>query len=100
MKLEPRRLSRSKIDLFLECPRCFWLDQKMGVKRPSMPGFSLNIAVDHLLKKEFDTHRAIGQPHPLMKAYGINAIPAIHQDLDSWRNNFKGVSFLHPKTNS
>ena len=51
---EPHKISRSKIDLFIECPRCFYLGERLGVKRPSMPGFTLNIAVDELLKKEFD----------------------------------------------
>ena len=52
------KLSRSKIDLFVECPRCFYLDNKLGVSRPKGPSFTLNIAVDALLKREFDTHRA------------------------------------------
>ena len=30
------KLSRSKIDLFLECPRCFYLDRKLGLGRPSI----------------------------------------------------------------
>jgi len=40
------RLSRSKIDFFTECPRCFYLDNKLGTKRPGFPSFNLNIAVD------------------------------------------------------
>jgi hypothetical protein len=51
------KISRSKIELFTECPRCFYLEVVKGVKRPSMPGFSLNSAVDELLKKEFDILR-------------------------------------------
>ena len=31
------KLSRSKIDLFSSCPRCFYIDNKLGVKR--VPGF-------------------------------------------------------------
>ncbi|MCR4274486.1 MAG: PD-(D/E)XK nuclease family protein [Candidatus Campbellbacteria bacterium] len=96
---EPFKLSRSKIDLFHECPRCFYLDRRLGVGRPSMPGFTLNVAVDHLLKKEFDIHRAKGEPHPLMTAYGIDAVPFEHKDLDIWRENFKGVQYVHPESN-
>ncbi|MEK9157320.1 MAG: PD-(D/E)XK nuclease family protein [Patescibacteria group bacterium] len=48
-----------------------------------------------MLKKEFDTHRARKSAHPLMKAYGIKAVPFLHQDIDLWRENFKGVRFLH-----
>ncbi len=42
------KLSRSKIDFFFECPRCFYLDNKLGTKRPGFPSFNLNIAVDEL----------------------------------------------------
>ena len=92
------KLSRSKIDLFLECPRCFYIDNKMGVKRvPGYP-FSLNSAVDHLLKQEFDIHRAKDQQHPLQKEYGIDAKPAPHEELDEWRRNFGGIKYLHEGT--
>ncbi len=96
---EPFKLSRSKIELFLGCPRCFYLDRRLGVGRPSMPGFTLNTAVDHLLKKEFDFHRAEGSAHPLMKAYKIDAVPFRHEMIDEWRENFKGIQILHRPTN-
>jgi len=92
------RLSRSKIDLFVECPRCFYLDNKLGVRRPGMPAFNLNLAVDTLLKKEFDIYRTQQKPHPLMEEYKINAIPFQHQDLDKWRENFVGFQYLHEPT--
>lgn len=97
--VEPFRVSRSKIDMFLECPRCFYLDRRLGVGRPSMPGFTLNIAVDHLLKKEFDMHRAEQSKHPFMERHGIDATPFAHDALETWRNNFKGVEVLHEPTN-
>lgn len=92
------KLSRSKIDLFLECPRCFYLDNKLGVKRPPGFPFSLNSAVDALLKQEFDAHRANGEQHPLQKEYGIDARPVAHEMLNSWRENFVGVQFFHGAT--
>jgi len=52
---EPFKVSRSKIELFTQCPRCAYLDLKLGVKRPETPTFTLNNAVDALLKREFDT---------------------------------------------
>ncbi len=96
---KPFALSRSKVDMFLKCPRCFYLEQRLGVKIPSGPGFSLNSAVDHLLKKEFDIRRAQGVAHPLMAAYGIDAIPARHEELEIWRENFKGMRVIHKPTN-
>jgi CRISPR/Cas system-associated exonuclease Cas4 (RecB family) len=96
---EPFKLSRSKIELFLECPRCFYLDRRLGVGRPPGFPFTLNAAVDYLLKKEFDIHRAEGSAHPLMKEYGIKAVPFEHEKMDEWRENFKGVAHFHRPTN-
>lgn len=92
------RLSRSKIELFNECPRCFYLDNKLGTARPRGPAFTLNIAVDALLKKEFDEHRIEGSTHPLMEKYAIDAIPFKHKNMNTWRENFEGVEFKHPET--
>lgn len=92
------RLSRSKIDLFIECPRCFYLDNKLGTKRPSMPSFNLNIAVDELFKKEFDVHRKNKTPHPIMTKYGVDAVPFAHKQMDEWRDPFVGVTFKHGAT--
>jgi hypothetical protein len=92
------KLSRSKIDLFLECPRCFYLDNKLGTKRvPGFP-FSINSAVDYLLKQEFDFYRVKEEQHPLQKEYGIDARPMAHDELDEWRRNFGGVKYLHEPT--
>jgi len=88
--LELYRLSRSKIDLFINCPRCFYLDRKLGVAQPPGFPFSLNSAVDKLLKKEFDLHRAKGTTHPLMKAYGIDAVPLAHEKMNEWRDSLRG----------
>ena len=97
--LEPFRLSRSKIDLFFECPRCFYYDRRLGIQRPPGFPFSLNSAVDHLLKQEFDIHRVKGIKHPLIEKYGVDAIPVKHKDLDKWRTNFTGIQYLHKPTN-
>ena len=96
---KPFKLSRSKIDLFLNCPRCFYIDRRLGTGLPPGFPFNLNSAVDHLLKKEFDSYRDQQLPHPLMTEYTIDAIPYQHKDLNIWRENFKGVQYHHPDTN-
>lgn len=96
---ESFKLSRSKIDLFIECPRCFYLDRRMGVGRPPGFPFNLNSAVDLLLKKEFDIHRAASKAHPLMKTYGLDLVPFSHPKMDEWRENFKGVQFYFEPAN-
>ncbi len=92
-------VSRSKIDLWHNCPRCFYLDRRLGVGRPPGYPFNLNSAVDTLLKKEFDIHRVNNNRHPLMETYGIDAVPFKHAELDVWRENFKGVRCHHKPTN-
>ncbi len=96
----PFRLSRSKIDLFVKCPRCFYLDRRLGIAQPPGYPFSLNSAVDKLLKKEFDIHRAKGTSHPLMKTYGIDAIPLAHEKIDEWRDSMRrGITLAIGGTN-
>ncbi len=97
---EPFRLSRSRIDLFMNCPRCFYIDRRLGVDRPPGFPFSLNSAVDTLLKKEFDMHRAQGSAHPLMAHYGLDAIPFAHPRMDEWRDSLRrGIQYHHQLTN-
>lgn len=95
----PYKLSRSKIEDFVRCPRCFWLDRRMKISQPSMPPFLINSAVDELLKREFDTYRAKGEQHPWQIEFNVKARPFSHADLDKWRTNFTGVQHLHEPTN-
>lgn len=92
------KLSRSKLELFMDCPRCFYLDNRLGTARPPGFPFALNSAVDTLLKKEFDIHRAKDETHPLIDKYGVDARPVAHEELDIWRENFKGIQHVHPAT--
>ena len=86
---KPFKISRSKIDLFVECPRCFYIDRRLGTGRPPGFPFNINSAVDTLLKAEFDVHRAAGTPHPLLEAYGLDAVPAPHDQIDAWRRELQ-----------
>lgn len=95
----PFKVSRSKIELFMQCPRCFWLDVRLKITRPNSPPFNINKAIDELFKKEFDVYRGKKQPHPLMVEFGVDAIPFTHDQLDTWRDTFVGVSTLHEPTN-
>lgn len=95
----PFALSRAKVGLFLECPRCFYLDRRLGISRPAGWPLNLNAAVDALLKREFDAFRARGEPHPLMREAGVNAVPHAHPELRHWRSAARGVRVLHAPTN-
>jgi len=69
------KLSRSKVDSFLNCPRCFYMDRRLGIGQPPGFPFNLNSAVDNLLKNEFDYYRSLQKPHPYIERLGLNAVP-------------------------
>lgn len=89
------KISRSKLELFTKCPRCFWLDVKYKVKQPPSFPYTINSAIDYLFKQEFDHYRGLGQPHPIMQEAGIDAIPYSGPEIDTWRDTFSGVQFHH-----
>lgn len=92
------KLSRSRLELFLECPQCFWFLMNKKISRlPSYP-YAINQAIDGLLKEEFDQHRKNGTQHEVMKKYNINAIPFNHPEMDNWRNTKRGIQFKHSAT--
>lgn len=98
MNNKPIQLSPNSLNLFLECPRCFWLQKKQGIKRPQPFPYALNIAVDILLKQEFDSYRAKNEVHPLLIANNIPAKLFSNQKLlNQWRSNFTGIRYYDSK---
>lgn len=95
----PFKISRSRIENFISCPRCFYIDRRLGIDKPPPYPYTLSSAVDKLLKKEFDIHRASRTIHPFMKHYGIDALPMAHELIDEWRNPKQGIRYLHKETN-
>ena len=97
---EPFKLSRSKLELFINCPRCFYLDRRCGRGQPPGYPFTLNSAVDALLKREFDHYRQEHKPHPIMVENGVDALPFAHEKMDVWRNALTGgITYYHQATN-
>jgi hypothetical protein len=88
-------LSRSRVALFIECPCCFYKTVKWNVRRPDSLPFTLNNAVDTLLKKEFDHYRMLQIPHPLVSGKGMSFVPAQLPQIEEWRNPRKGIRYRH-----
>ena len=86
-----KSISRASVDLFCECPRCFYLQHRFGLKRPPVFPFTLNAAVDRLTKMEFDIYRKSQTPHPLIKQYELDLIPLEHKEMENWRNSRRGI---------
>ena len=97
----PYEVSRSRIEAFINCPACFWLDRVKGVKFPGMPPFLLNSATDTLLKKDFDQYRELQKPHPFMDRNGLShLVPFQHADFHSWTQSLQlGFRTYHESSN-
>lgn len=97
----PYEVSRSRIEAFINCPACFWLDRVKGVKFPGMPPFLLNTATDTLLKKDFDKYRELQKPHPFMKRNGLgHLVPFKHKDFHQWTQSLQlGLRTYHKESN-
>ena len=94
----PFKLSRTKIDLFFECKRCFFLDQKLGIKRPHGTPLVLSNRIVEDLKKELNICREEKSIHSKVEELNKNLIPLSHTKLEEWKSSFKGTAFLHDST--
>lgn len=92
------RLSPSRLNLFLECPLCFWLSEQ-GVHRPSGPFPSLPGGMDRKLKVYFDKYRAEGKLPPELEGKVEGKLFEDVKLLDVWRNNRKGLSWKDDEGN-
>lgn len=88
------RISRSRLENFFNCERCGWLEIRHGIRAPSLP-FNLNIAVDELLKKDFDQSRREGSVPPVLRNKGFNFVPFSHPNIEAWRDTKRGLERKH-----
>ncbi len=102
---EPYELSRSRIETFIGCKACFWLQQIGNVKPPQMPAFTINTTTDILLKRDADAVRG-KLSLPLWEENGLgHMIPFEHEHLENWTNSLnygKDDTFfnvIHEETN-
>ena len=97
--LLPYELSRGKIENFMKCRACFWLDRVKGVHFPSIPGFNLNSNTDILLKRDMNKFRG-REAHPVFAKNGLpHLIPFAHGDLEKWTSSLHfGLSPQHLNT--
>ena len=96
---KPFVISRSKIDLYLRCKRCAYLDMRLGIKGPKSFPYNLNSRIDILLKNEFDKARSEKKKTFYQKEANIDCIPFSHPELEIWREPFKAARFHHKETN-
>ncbi|MBU0687624.1 MAG: PD-(D/E)XK nuclease family protein [Candidatus Margulisbacteria bacterium] len=87
------RLSPSSLNLYLDCPRCFWLQFNKGIKRPSGPFPSLPGGMDIVIKKYFDTFRAKGELPPELEGKVEGKLLKDMELMRKWRNWRTGLRY-------
>ena len=94
---DPFPINRTKLDLYRDCRRCFYLDVVKGIRRPHGPPQVINTTIVQLIKNEYDYHRENQTQPDVLK--NLHLIPIKHKNLEMWRNPFVGVKFVHKKSN-
>ncbi len=87
--------SPSSLSLLKDCPRCFWLHFNKKIRRPAGIFPSLPGGMDKILKIHFDNFMERGILPPELK--GLKDVKLFNdkEKLDLWRNNRKGIQFIH-----
>lgn len=94
----PLALSRTALEDFAQCPRCFYLHRSQDLKGLRRIPLTLAVATDALLKNEFDAIRSSGASHPIWERENLDVRAYAHPELDLWRSNFKGLRVTHAAT--
>jgi len=87
------KLSWSNLELFNECPRCFYFEVRYKVRRPS--GFPLNFnnAIDRMMKDEMDMLRSKDvKLHPI-EISGKEFVLSLNNGLGKWRQSSHGLCY-------
>jgi len=94
------KISRTTWEKFINCPRHLYLEKIKKIPLVRSPVFTINLAVDTLLKNEFDIYRKKQEPHPVFKKYNLNYVPYKTEEakLKKWRHNFTGIKAISKKT--
>lgn len=95
MKNQEIRLSPLALNLFLECPRCFWLRYRKGIKRPEGYHPTLLTRMDVEIKNYFSKFRGSLPPELENKVNG--KLIADLNLLKQWQNTRKPVLVFYPE---
>jgi len=90
------KLSPSALWLYQDCKKCFWQHHNEKKRRPSGIFPSLPSGMDKVLKNYFDSFRPNRIP-PEIKETGAKLFVDMEK-LKVWRNNFKGIQWIDPKS--
>jgi len=80
------KLSPSALGLFLDCPRCFWLEKNRKLKRPRGIFPSLPGGMDRVIKTYFDGYRQDGGLPPEVQGKVLGRLFQDLARLNRWRD--------------
>ncbi|OGX21091.1 MAG: hypothetical protein A2Y00_06040 [Omnitrophica WOR_2 bacterium GWF2_43_52] len=80
------RLSPSALNIFLDCPKCFWLEKNRSIKRPRGIFPSLPGGMDSVIKTYFDTYRTKDAMPPEVKGKLQGKLFSSMSKLEKWRS--------------
>ncbi len=88
-------LSPYTLNLFDDCPRCFWFHMVKGIlyRRPEPPTSTLPRGMDGLIKKYFDSYRRKKILPPEIKPF-LEGFLVDEGIIKKWRNWKTGLSFV------
>ena len=93
-------LSATSLALFNECPRCFYLQVKEGIRRPHGIPMPLYTKMDLLIKDYFDQFRSKGELPPQLEGLVEGRLFDNQELLRKWRNWRTGPTFIDEKANA
>ena len=80
------RLSPSSLNIFLDCPKCFWLEKNLSIKRPRGIFPSLPGGMDSVIKTYFDTYRIKNAMPPEVRGKLPGKLFSNMNKLEKWRS--------------
>jgi len=88
----------SGLNLYKECPKCFWLHHNHNIRRPSGPFPSLPGGMDNVIKKYFDKYRGNkkGLPPELEGRVEGKLLSDIGL-MEQWRDWRSGLRYIDTK---
>src|SRR3989344_6997509 len=94
------KLSPSTISLFMECPRCFWLQFNKNIHRPRGIFPSLPGGMDGVIKKYYDSYRRQGRLPPEVNGKLTGKLLDDEKLLKSWQSNWEGIKYFDKDLNA
>src|SRR3990167_1565084 len=87
------RLSKSAVEKFRACPRCFWLEKRQNIKQPQGIRAGVPMGLDRCLKNHYDAYRESGEvPYELVGKIPGKLYPGDRISIKDLRNWRKGLS--------